>query len=320
MELQTQIALNSSKYPIDYKSKVLLLGSCFSDSIGEKLSDFQFNVMSNPFGVIFNPVSLYTLIERAIDSKDFVEADFFCDREQWQSYELHSTFNRESLEQSIQEANIALTAFRTYLEKATHLILTLGTAQVYVLKDSQKVVSNCHKQEAKKFVKQLLSISDTEDILKRIQNKVRAVNPSIRIVYTLSPVRHQKDGFVENQRSKAHLCSAIHTVLDLDTTLDYFPSYELLLDELRDYRFYDRDLLHPNDLAVDYIWERFTRVSMSDKTLEDLKKVSQLRKGFLHRAFQPNSKSHRLFLQSLEAKLGELKEEYPSKTWTFKKE
>lgn len=320
MELQTQIALRSSKNPIDYESKVLLLGSCFSDSIGEKLLNFQFDVLSNPFGVIFNPVSLHRLIRRAIDSEEFVESDFFCDREQWQCYELHSTFNRESQEEAIKEANKALTSFRSYLEEATHLILTLGTAQGYLLKVRKQMVSNCHKQEAKLFEKQLLSISKIEEALKQIHTLVRAVNPTIGFVYTLSPVRHRKDGFVENQRSKAHLCAAIHKVIDQDTSIDYFPSYELLLDELRDYRFYDRDLLHPNALAVDYIWDLFTKVSMTDKTLESLKKVSQISKGFSHRPFQPNTESHRLFLETLEEKIGELQKEYPSKIWTFKKE
>lgn len=317
MELQTHIPLVQFEKRIDYYSNVALLGSCFSDSMGHKLAYYQFNTCINPFGVVYNPISLLRLFERTLEAKEFTKEDFFYDREQWQSYELHSSFNQTQQERAVEKVNESLRAFKTFLDSATHLILTLGTAWVYTLKEGGSIVSNCHKQEASKFSKRILSVSEIELALEQIQKMAKSLNPELKLIFTISPVRHLKDGFVENQRSKAHLITALHSFLEKDSNADYFPSYEILLDELRDYRFYDRDLLHPNALGVDSIWEHFREAYLDKSTMEDVQLVSQIQTGLAHRPFNVQSDAHQKFLLSIEAKKAFLLEKYPIKTWTF---
>lgn len=318
MELQSHIPLQSSKKGIDLNSNVLLIGSCFSDSIGAKLRYYQFKAEVNPFGVIFNPISIQKLIARVVQQDYFSETDFFEDGGLWKSYELHSEFVKSSNESALLEANTKLNEVSVDLTKATHIIITLGTAWVYELIASSEVVSNCHKQDSKLFDKRLLSVDEIQIPLKEIIRLVRSINPEITFVFTISPVRHTKDGFVENQRSKSHLITALHHVLDKDQSLDYFPSYEILMDELRDYRFYDRDLIHPNALAVDYIWEKFMEVSVDQNTKNDLKRIGKIQSGLSHNAFQPNSEAHQKFLKTIAEQIAALEEKYPNRKWNFK--
>lgn len=311
MKLQTEITPQGAKRTIDYHSRVLLVGSCFSDSIANKIEEHLFNVFSNPFGISYNPVSINKQLERAIDQREFKKEEFFLSEEIWKHYDLHSSWSSDDLDQLINSANNQLELLHQKLKNTTHLFITLGTAYVYELKSTNSIVANCHKQDAGLFIKRLLSVREIQTSIEQLYKKLTTFNPELLLIFTLSPVRHLKDGMIENNRSKAHLRTALFEFLDQHSNCEYFPSYELLLDELRDYRFYDRDLVHPNALAIDLIWERFVETNMNDTCIADMKLAYGIYKASAHRAFHPSSHQHQLFLKKQEERTTEFYNKYP---------
>ena len=309
MNFRTEINIPKAKNVIDYNSKIILLGSCFSDNIGEQFLYYKFNTLTNPFGVVFNPVSIEKLIFRSIQTALFTDKDFVFYNDKWQSLDLHSNFSSVSLEESISRANKALLQTKEYLTTASHCIITLGTSWVYRSVTSNEIVANCHKIPQTKFQKELLSVTTIQKIIQSIISQIKIVNPNATIIFTISPVRHLKDGFVENNVSKSHLITALHSVLNLKNVC-YFPSYEIMLDDLRDYRFYKNDFLHPNDLAVTYIWNKFTASWFAENTDEIMKKVASVQKRLAHKPFNPNTENHQKFLDKLQRDIAVLKEEY----------
>ncbi len=303
MKLQTTIPLKPERNQIDYTSKVLLLGSCFTESIGQKLSYFKFQKKYNHFGIIFNPVAIEKLITRAINEVTFTEEDVFFYNEQWHCFEVHSSLSNTSKSLFLSTLNQALEDFKTSLLDATHIILTIGTSWVYREIESDEIVANCHKIPQKKFLKELLSPDDVSDVLLGIEVLIRDVNPSCVLINTVSPVRHVKDGIVENSRSKAHLIAGVHEIVDVRKGSYYFPSFEIMMDELRDYRFYKEDLIHPSTTAITIIWERFKNVWISEATNSLQKEIDSIQKGLRHRSFNPESEAHKEF----EVKLQERK-------------
>lgn len=310
MELQTQIPL--SKQPnnlISYEFKILLLGSCFSENIGEKLEYFKFKNTQNPFGILFNPKAIETLIERAIQQKEFNESDIFFQNGQWHCFDAHSKLSDVSKENVLNSLNSGVAKTKAALQKASHIIITLGTAWVYRHIATNKIVANCHKVPQKQFKKELLSVDEIYNSLNKIVTSISSVNPNATLLFTVSPVRHLRDGFAENTLSKSHLISAIHQILESSSSLlgrglgagaYYFPSYEIMMDELRDYRFYAEDMIHPNTTAINYIWERFKTVWVSEDSYQTMEKVDTIQKGLRHKPFNPNSEAHQNFLQKLE--------------------
>lgn len=314
MKLQTIIPLQSAKERIDYKSHLLLLGSCFVENIGEKLKYYQFQTLQNPLGILFHPRAIENLIIRAIEETAFVDADVFYYNERWHCFDAHSDLSGPSKEQLLANLNSALHDTRNQLENVTHVIITLGTAWVYRNIETQKRVANCHKIPQKNFTKELLSKEEIEESLNQLIANVRKVNENASVIFTISPVRHLKDGFVENQRSKANLISAVGKIMEATTTnknLHYFPAFEIMLDELRDYRFYAEDMVHPNDLAIDYIWEKFKNVWVAEKAESVMKAVEEIQKGLSHRPFNEDSEKHQFFLKSLNDKISVLNKEFP---------
>ncbi len=310
MKLLTQIPLSKSKSTIDYSSQLFLLGSCFSQNIGAKLSHFKFSNMQNPLGILFHPLAIEKLIDKAVNETLFTEQDIFNENERWHCFDAHSDISSVSKENILGDLNEAVRKSRSQLCKASHVIITLGTAWAYRKKSTQQVVANCHKVPQVNFTKELLGVEDVKESLKRTIQLVHSVNPSGKFIFTVSPVRHLKDGFVENQVSKAHLISAIHEVTKLDE-VSYFPSYEILMDELRDYRFYAKDMVHPNEMAIDYIWEKFCKVWIDDSVSDTMIKVDEIQQGLRHRAFNPNGMAHQKFLTSLRGKIAYIKQTYP---------
>ncbi|XCF07304.1 GSCFA domain-containing protein [Tamlana crocina] len=309
MKLQTQIPLKKqSENLIDYHSTVVLLGSCFSDNIGAKLDYFKFNNLQNPFGVLFQPKAIESLVDRALNEKTFSEKDVLFQNEQWNCFEAHSKLSSVTKEALLENLNRALKSTRQHLLEASHIIMTLGTAWVYRFLENGMLVANCHKVPQKQFKKELLSVEDISTSLNNISASIKKVNPKATIIFTVSPIRHLKDGFIENTQSKAHLVSAIHKVKDSGL---YFPSYEIMMDELRDYRFYEADMVHPNATAIDYIWERFKTVWVASEALKTMGEVEVIQKGLQHKPFNPNSKAHLEFLQKLEIKKGEVCKAFP---------
>lgn len=318
MKLQTHIPLN--KHPdnlIDYHSKVFLLGSCFVENIGEKLGYFKFQSHQNPFGVLFHPKAIETLILRAIQQKEYNEDDVFFQNEQWHCYEAHSKMSNMSKEAMINNLNIQLQAARQHLKDASHIVITLGTSWIYKHNESNVVVANCHKMPQQDFKKELLSIKEITDAIQSFKESIEGVNSNVVIIFTVSPIRHIKDGFVENTRSKSHLIAAIHDFIVKQDEMNYFyfPSYEIMMDELRDYRFYAEDMLHPNVTAINYIWEKFQKVWISECALETMTEVDAIQKGMAHKPFHPNSESHLKFLQQIENKKSALQARFEHLTF-----
>ena len=311
MKLQTHISLSKNiKNLIDYNSKVILLGSCFSDNIGKKLRYHKFQSVLNPFGILFHPKAIESVIKNAITKKEYTEEDVFFFNERWQSFTTHSKLSASSKEEALNQLNQASALINTALKSSTHIIITLGTSWVYRFLASGKIVANCHKVPQHKFKKELLPITEINKSLLSIISLVRKVNPNINFIFTISPVRHLRDGFIENQQSKSHLISALHQIIKNQKNIFYFPSYEIMMDELRDYRFYKEDMIHPNQIAINYIWEKFYENWLSDEAIDLKKQVIKIQRGLEHKPFNTDSNEYREFFSSLQKKIKALKKKY----------
>jgi hypothetical protein len=311
LNLQTHIPFSKNiSNLIDYNSKIILLGSCFSDNIGQKLSYHKFESILNPFGILFHPKAIESVIKNALCKKKYTEKDVFFLNERWQSFEAHSKLSSSSKEEIIEQLNKASVSINKAVKNSTHFIITLGTSWVYRFNESGEIVANCHKVSQNKFKKELLSVAEINKSLSLIISLIKEINPSISFIFTVSPVRHLKDGVIENQQSKSHLISALHQIIPIHKNSFYFPSYEVMMDELRDYRFYKEDMIHPNQIAINYIWEKFYENWLSDEALELKKEVIKIQRGLEHKPFNPNSEGHQQFLSSLQEKIKTLKKKY----------
>ncbi|MDB9859243.1 GSCFA domain-containing protein [Flavobacteriaceae bacterium] len=315
MKLTTPIKLSRQNPPINYSSKVLLLGSCFAQNMGAKLEYYKFQQCTNPFGILFHPAAIEKLITRAIDQTWFTSKDVFLQNEQWHCFLAHSKLSNTSEEDLISALNSALEKLRTSLLEASHVVFTFGTAWVYKHLEKDTIVANCHKVPQKEFVKQLLSPDDVSDVLLGIETKLRAINPTCSIINTVSPVRHIKDGLLANSRSKAHLIAGVQEIVSSEKLNYYFPSYEIMMDELRDYRYYKEDLIHPNQTAIAIIWNAFTGSWICPETAALQKKIATIQSGLLHTPFNEHSKAHIHFKKDLETKISEIKEQLPWATF-----
>lgn len=310
MNFRTNIQLQKERNQIDYNSKLLLIGSCFSENIYHKLNYFKFNAFSNPFGILFNPIVIEALISNAINQKEYTKKDVFQLNERWHCFDAHSNLSSIDKVELLSNLNNAITLTNHQLKKATHIIITLGTSWVYRFIETDTIVGNCHKVPQKKFLKELLSVEEINASLENMCALIKDFNPTINIIFTVSPVRHLKDGFVENSVSKAHLLAAVHQLEDKRKQLYYFPSYEIMLDDLRDYRFYTSDMVHPNETAINYIWEQFQKVWISESANTIMKEVNTIQKGLAHKPFNPTSQNHKKFLIDLQNKVTSLKNNY----------
>jgi len=246
MDFRTEINIKEFPFQIDYQSKIFGLGSCFIDNIKTRFEYYQFQELINPFGTIFNPVSIKKILDRIVNQEYFTENDVFFHNNTWKSYDLHSKFNREDKEKLLTHANQYLDKSLAFLQQTDFAFFTFGTAWIYKLKNQDTVVNNCHKVSPQAFDKICLSPTEIIEELTIITKLIKRINPTIKIFFTVSPVRHLRDGFVENQQSKAHLLTAVHQVINNQNSY-YFPSYEIMMDDLRDYRFYKDDFIHPNE-------------------------------------------------------------------------
>ncbi len=311
MKLATEINIPKSSHPIDYHSNIMAFGSCFAENMGAKFQYYKFQSTTNPFGILFHPLAIEKVIHFALSEKTFTENDIFFLNERWHCFDAHSQLSHPDKEVLLQNLSKALQITRVQLKESTHFILTIGTAWVYKHKSSNEVVANCHKVNQNEFEKQILSVTEIEKSLQRIVEKIKQANPNITFIFTISPVRHLKDGFGENQRSKAHLISGLNSLLLKESPPSggwgaYFPSYEILMDELRDYRFYAEDMVHPNQLAIDYIWERFSETYFTEETFSTMKEVDSIQKSLQHKPFNESSEAHQHFLRLLKNQINTL--------------
>lgn len=296
IKLRTAISLEKSEVPINYSSKIITIGSCFSDTIGKFLYDNKFNCLVNPFGTLFNPISIFETIENSILESSYSEKNEVNLNSGFANYAYHSRFwseNQKELRASIRDSN---NDFKEFLFSADILIITLGTAWVHVLKENGEIVANCHKQSKKNFDKRLLSSREIKD---RFYQLNKALPENLSIIFTLSPVRHTKEGLPENQLSKSILRNAIHQIQEENSKIDYFPSYEIMIDDLRDYRFYKSDLIHPNKTAIKYIENAFKHCYFDNSTNEIVKKWEKVKTRMKHKSFNPKSTENIVFLEKL---------------------
>ena len=294
MKLRTELEIAPYEWQIDHSTKIFSVGSCFADNVATRLAGGGFRVEANPFGVMFNPASVADTIERVAGGKHFSESDFCSDGSRYFCYSLHGSFSSSSLPDAISKANRALDEGHDSLLAADIVIITLGTAWIY--EREGRAVANCHKQPASQFTRRKMGV---EEIAERISLLMDGVLRDKRIVFTVSPIRHLKDGLAENSLSKATLRVAIELLCErYPDRCHYFPAYELLVDDLRDYRFYTEDMLHPSSQAVDYVWRKFAAATMDDYTLEGVEAAERYGRMVAHRIVDPNSPATAQFLEN----------------------
>lgn len=313
MEFSTRIAIPEATFTFSYTDPVVLIGSCFAENIGNKLKEARFPVEMNPFGILYNPASVARAIRRLLDPEPYKPEDLFLRDGLYHSFDHHSRFSSASPTECLHEINDRLESAARYFRTAKRLIITFGTAYAYRLGNEGRIVANCHKLPEKQFDRRRLSVEEITADWTTLLSSVEKCNPRLKVLFTVSPIRHWKDGAHANQLSKATLLLAIEALqAEFPAQTDYFPSYELLLDELRDYRFYADDMQHPSPRAVEYIWEQFTLSRLSPASLLLLKEWQEIQKALNHKPFQPNSEAYKQFLLQTLLKMERIREKIPS--------
>lgn len=310
MDFRTLVNIKPFDKKMTYESKVVSLGSCFSTEMGNRLLDRKYDVLLNPLGIAFNPLSIAMQIDKSLHLDLLNDDDFFCRDGVWRSFLLHSDFSGD-LQNTISEANNALHDANDYLKNADYLLLTFGSAFVYRLKENGLVVANCHKENQNIFNRELVSVDEIITVYKPLINLIIKNNPKICIIMTVSPIRHLRDGLDENCLSKATLRLAINELKQIyPDHVEYFPSYEIMMDDLRDYRFYAEDMLHPSSVAVDYIFERFSETMMTEDQISLMKRVEKIMDGVNHRMSDPKSAVSKQFAAKLIMNMNELTRDF----------
>lgn len=311
MKLTTPVSYQYDGNLIEPSDKILSIGSCFSDNIGSKLQEHKFLCLSNPFGTLFNPISIAKNIKRSLEGEminpqevDELNGRFF-------HYDFHTSFNGNAREEVTTRINTSLRDTSRFLSEVDWLIITLGTAIAYRKKSDNGLVANCHKVPAGHFEKYWIPIEEVVSALSEVVTAIRRLRPALNVIFTVSPVRHIKEGLPQNQRSKARLIEAGHRIVETLDKVHYFPAYEMMMDEWRDYRFYKEDMIHPSSQAVDAIWARFQHDVLSVRSREKVGMMEQINRAMLHRPFKPSSDAHQQFLKTLEKKKAAVKRQFP---------
>ena len=282
---------------ISYSDKILLTGSCFTEHIGNFLIEAKFNALQNPNGILFDPQSVASSLLSYIQNKQYSEDDLFYLNEVWNSWQHHSRFSNIDKEDCLSEINNSQLQAHEFLKNADWLIITLGSAFTYKLVDKMQAVANCHKAPAQNFIKHLNTIEEIVTAFDNVIHRLFHFNSKLKIIFTISPVRHLRDGVVDNNRSKARLIEAVHHLVNKFSRLYYFPAYELVIDILRDYRFYDVDLAHPNYAATQFVLEKFSDACFNQSTKELIEEIKKIIIAKKHKPFNPQSSLHKKFLQ-----------------------
>lgn len=311
MNFTTPVAIPKSEHFISYDQKLLLLGSCFVENVGERLLRNKFRADVNPFGILYNPFSVASSLERLIAVRPFTVTDLFENNGIWHSFSHHSRFSDTDPTLCMEKINKRYFRGAGMLEDAGWMLITWGTAFVYTHRETGRIVSNCHKLPEKIFDRRMLSAEEIAEYWESVLNRLLAFNPGVRIILTISPIRHLKDGAHGNQLSKGALLAAADRLTRTFSSVRYFPSYEIMMDELRDYRFYAPDMVHPSDVAVEYIWERFTETFFSAETLHLMNEWGRLSKSLQHKPLNPASSAYKDFIMQNLLKLKKMREKYP---------
>jgi len=316
MNLMLNIDFKKPLKQINYEDKIMLIGSCFTEHIGNSLEDLKFAVLQNPHGILFDPLSVCKSLLSYIQNKQYTEKELFQLNEIWNSWDHHTRFSHVNKTEGLRIINASQTKAHEFLKNADWLIITPGTSFSYRLNDpapgnKAEGVANCHRAPAQWFTKELLGINEIISVFENCIIQLNQFNPKLNIIFTVSPVRHIRDGVVENNRSKARLIETVHHLVNKFDRLHYFPAYELMIDVLRDYRFYDADLVHPNYMGTEFVLEKFAENYIDEKTNKLMDEVRKIVISKKHKAFQPTTKAHKDFLESHAKKIKELSKQYP---------
>ncbi len=309
---RTLIKVKKQKPVIDYDSKILLIGSCFTEHVSKKLDYYKFDTLTNPFGILFNSNALKTAIQQIVENKLYTKTNLVQHNNLWHSFNHHSQFSSPDFKITLNSINAKIIEANQFIKEASHIIITLGTAWIYTCNKSHNIVANCHKIPQQEFTKYLQNTSQIIDDLSHIYTDIKRVNPIAKLLFTVSPVRHLRNGFIENMLSKAHLISAVQTHTKSKIDSFYIPAYEIMMDDLRDYRFYKSDMIHPNSTAINYIWGFFKNCWISDKTNQTMEEIESVQKDLQHRPFNKDTEAYKKFKKNLDKKMAILKVNYPS--------
>ena len=303
MDFRTKITIPAFNFNINHDDKLMMMGSCFAENMATSLLDCGFQVDMNPFGTVYNPQSLASGIRNLLSRKKYATSDLFSHQGLYHSFSHHSRFSDISAENCIENINRRLETSADFLKTASILVITYGTSYVYSLKSTKETVTNCHKLPDDHFTRKRLSVTDIVNDWSLLIKELKLYNPNLKILFTVSPIRHWKDGAHENQLSKASLFLAIDELIRQNDFCHYFPSYEIVMDELRDYRFYAEDMLHPSPVAVEYISERFSETFFTSETQSKVKEWRSIQKALKHKPFNPDSDEHKEFLRKTQERL-----------------
>lgn len=322
MNLYTKVDIPATNFKIDYSSRLAFFGSCFADNISAQFAERKFKVMANPFGTVYNPISLASQVKAIAEGKVFKDKDVFKDERcdgLWHCWSAHSSLSAHTREECINKLNAATMQTRDFLQKADIVFVTLGTSFVYFLKGNGEPVSNCHRQDPNLFTRRMISVEEATDAIRKVVTSFRLLNPNTSIVLTVSPLRHMSDGAHNNTLSKATLQLAINEIVKRGSGIaasagdfiEHFPSYEIVMDELRDYRFYESDMVHLSRTAEEYIFERMADTYCSEITRGHIAKVEKFLKGARHRIQDESSPATQDFLKKINAQAAHLETEIP---------
>ncbi|WP_297085566.1 GSCFA domain-containing protein [uncultured Draconibacterium sp.] len=321
-KFQTEVALPGFSWKTGYKKKNLLMGSCFTENIGEKLEALKYSVDINPFGILYNPMSVVSGLHLLLEERTFEADDLVQHNGLWHSFNHHGRFSHAEANLAVDGINNRIAASSAYLKQSNFLFITFGTAWIYRYKKNGALVSNCHKIPAREFLRERLSVQQIVDEYIGLFGKIWQQNPDVKVVFTVSPIRHWKDGAIENQRSKAILLLAVDQLIQHfgSERCAYFPSYEIVMDELRDYRFYAEDMLHLSGAAVKHIWERFEQALIDPESTETAREVLKICNAVKHRPINKNSPEYSKFLLSFQKKTEDLGKRHPYLNLKLEKE
>ena len=311
MDFQLPISLGALPQPIKYGDKILLTGSCFTEHIGDALRDWKFHTLQNPNGILFDAASVASSLISYIGPRVYRADDLVFLNELWQSWQHHGIFSGMDREAVLAGINESQRRAHAFLKEADWLIITLGSAFSYRLSDGGMPVANCHRAPGKAFVKHLMTIEEIQTALDGCLYQLFYFNPGLKVIFTVSPVRHIRDGVVENNRSKARLLESVHHLVEKFDRLYYFPAYELVIDVLRDYRFYDIDMVHPNYPATQFVLEKFTEYGIGAAARPLMEEVRKLVVARKHRPMHPGTAAHHQFLRTHYEKTLLLSRQYP---------
>lgn len=311
MEFRTKVDLPVGVPFINHEDGLMMWGSCFAENMGRLFVDYKFRCDVNPFGVLYNPYSIARSVCQVAEGYIYNKVDLREAHGVWYSLMHHSAFSSPDADECLEKINTRLSRAAAHLRRARWVMFTWGTAWIYEWKEDGRIVGNCHKLPGKYFTRRLLEVEEITDVYVPLIEKLSALNPDLHFLFTVSPIRHVKDGMHGNQVSKSVLLLAAQKLVESCPNCFYFPSYEIMMDELRDYRFYADDMLHPSQVAVDYMWECFGRTFFSPATRQFLHEWERLKKGLAHRPFDPDSEAYQRFLSQILLNIEELKEKLP---------